>query len=140
MAAKLSLHPSLITSFQLSTTGLRLGTLDHHFRLQATIRSLSVCGFTSSLVGTTGAFWSLRADASATSSSFSLILTKKLDKLIFIGDFNLPGIDWNNWCSSNNNQLEIDFTNILRDFYLLQHVSCPTRTRGSDTPHILDLV
>ena len=40
----------------------------------------------------------------------------------------------------NNNQLEIDFINILRDFYLLQHASCPTRTRGSDTPHILDLV
>ena len=44
------------------------------------------------------------------------------------------------WCSSKNNQFETDFVNELRDFYLLQHVSCPTRTRGSDTPHVLDLV
>jgi len=65
---------------------------------------------------------------------------KKLDNLVFVEDFNLPGIDWNNWCSSNNNQFEIDFLNILRSFYLLQHVSCPTRFRGSDTLHILDLV
>jgi len=65
---------------------------------------------------------------------------RKLDNLVFIGDFNLPGIDWNTWYSSSNNQFETDFINILRDFYLLQHVSFPTRTRGSDTPHILDLV
>jgi len=65
---------------------------------------------------------------------------KKLDNLIFIGDFNLPGIYWNNWCSSNNNPFEIDFINILGDFYILQHVSCPTRFRGSNTPHILDLI
>jgi len=37
-------------------------------------------------------------------------------------------------------QLEIDVINILRDFYLLQHVSFPTRFRGADTPHVLDLL
>lgn len=61
---------------------------------------------------------------------------KKLYNLMFIGDFNLPGIDWNSWCSSINNKFENDFINILRDFYILQHVSCPTRIRGSDTPHV----
>ena len=65
---------------------------------------------------------------------------KKMNNLIFIEDFNLPGIDWNNWCSSNSNQFETDFINVLKEYYLLQHVSCPTRTIGSDTPHILDLV
>jgi len=29
---------------------------------------------------------------------------------------------------------------MLRDFYLLQHVSFPTRFRGADTLHVLDLV
>ena len=62
------------------------------------------------------------------------------NNVIFIGDFNLPGIDWNNWNSTTNNQLEIDFISKLRDFYLLQHVNSPTRVRGADTPHILDLV
>jgi len=33
---------------------------------------------------------------------------KNLGNLLFIGDFNLPGIDWHNWSSSTNNQLEID--------------------------------
>ena len=64
----------------------------------------------------------------------------KKDNLMFIGDFNLPGIDWNNWCSINNTQYEVDFINTLRDFYLYQHVTSPTRARGTDTPHILDLV
>lgn len=40
--------------------------------------------------------------------SVAEICDRKLDKLIFIGDFNLPGIDCNNWCSFNNNQLELD--------------------------------
>jgi len=65
---------------------------------------------------------------------------KRLDNLLFIGDFNLPGIDWHIWSSSTNNQLEIGFINMLRDFHLLQHVSFPTRFRGADTPHVLDLV
>ena len=46
----------------------------------------------------------------------------KNNNVIFFGDFNLPGIDWNNWNSSINNQLENDFINKLRDLYLLQHV------------------
>jgi len=65
---------------------------------------------------------------------------KNLDNLLFIGDFKLPGIDWHNWSSSTNNQLEIDFINMLRDCYLLQHVSCPTKFRGANTLHVLDLV
>jgi len=35
---------------------------------------------------------------------------------------------------------EIEFINILRDYCLLQHVTCPIRIRGSDTPHVFDLV
>jgi hypothetical protein len=49
-------------------------------------------------------------------------------------------LNWHNWSSSTYNQFEIDFINVLRDFYLLQHVSCPSRFRGADTPHVLDLV
>jgi len=65
---------------------------------------------------------------------------QNLDYLLIIGDFTLLGIDWHNWSSSTNNQLEIDFINTLRDFYLQQHVSCPTRFRGANTLHVLDLV
>ena len=35
---------------------------------------------------------------------------------------------------------ELKFVNILRKNSLLQHVVEPTRQRGSDTPHTLDLV
>jgi len=59
---------------------------------------------------------------------------KNLNNFLFIAAFNLPGIDWHNWCLFSNNQLEIDFINMLRDFYLLQYVSWPTRFRGADTP------
>jgi len=65
---------------------------------------------------------------------------KKIENLMFVGDFNLPGTDWNNLCSNNNTQYEVEFINMLREFYLLQHLTCPTRARGSDTPHTLDLV
>jgi len=47
--------------------------------------------------------------------------------------------DWKTWCSIHRDQ-SFEFINVLRDNLLLQHVDFPTRGRGSDSPHILDLV
>ena len=59
-------------------------------------------------------------------------------KLILLGDFNLNDIDWDQGvaktCFSN------DFIETLRDNYLIQNVDSPTRARGTDIPHVLDLV
>ena len=62
-------------------------------------------------------------------------------RLLLIGDFNFPNIDWSNWSSqstiiSSGNK----FVLCLRKNLLMQHIFSPTRFRGSQTPHILDLV
>jgi len=33
---------------------------------------------------------------------------KNVYNYLFVGEFNMPGINWHNWFSSTNNQLEID--------------------------------
>ena len=60
-----------------------------------------------------------------------------------IGDFNLPNINWCNNIIDNNvniNSTARKFISCLKDNYLTQHVQFPTRARGSQTPHILDLI
>ena len=59
-----------------------------------------------------------------------------------MGDFNYPNIDWEN-CNSNEDSTEsIEYTFIenLQDIFLFQHIKKPTRWRGTNTPHILDLI
>ena len=69
----------------------------------------------------------------------------KQDKILLIGDFNFPSIDWSNNNNFVGNNLSINsaaykFISCLKDNYLTQHVHFPTRARGSQTPHTLDLV
>ena len=59
---------------------------------------------------------------------------------IIMGDFNFRDIDWDKWDSTTTNKGENLFLSNLRDNFLFQHVHTPTRARGSQTPHILDLV
>lgn len=61
--------------------------------------------------------------------------------LLIAGDFNYPRINWDNW-STDSDVLgdEFLFIEALRDIHLYQHITSPTRARGSDTPQILDLV
>ena len=40
----------------------------------------------------------------------------------------------------NHSEFEQKFLDCLQDDYLFQHVNKPTRCRGKDTPHILDLI
>ena len=70
----------------------------------------------------------------------------KMQKLI-VGDFNFSNIQWypqhgsgtSAKCSLLNDN-ELAFVSSLRENLLMQHVIHPTRQRGSDTPHTLDLV
>jgi len=61
-------------------------------------------------------------------------------QLLLVGDFNFPDIDWNSWSPKYNSSQSSKFIEVLRDHMLLQHVNVPTRARGSDNPHTLDLV
>lgn len=70
----------------------------------------------------------------------------KIPKII-VGDFNFSNIFWYpiqhfGACAkcSGLSDNELKFVNTLRKNSLLQHVVKPTRQRGSDTPHTLDLL
>jgi len=56
-----------------------------------------------------------------------------------VGDFNFPEIDWNT-CHIPNSIGGRLFFNTVRKLLLSQHIDFPTRGRGTDTPHVLDLV
>ena len=65
----------------------------------------------------------------------------KAHYLIITGDFNLPNINWDNYSSPHlEPHKEHVFLNTVRDNFLAQHVSTPTRNILNQTPHILDLV
>jgi exonuclease III len=63
-------------------------------------------------------------------------LKDKYKEVVFIGDFNTREIDWNTWTSKS--ELENHFLDILRDYYINQHVDQPTRVRARECPRILD--
>ena len=67
---------------------------------------------------------------------------KKYSHVLCMGDFNLPGIDWKSWTtmSTDTNSFENKFIEAVRDSFLFQHIVEPTRCRGRDTPHTLDLI
>ena len=59
---------------------------------------------------------------------------------ILVGDFNFPVINWQDWTVSSTSTSAGNFLSCLRKNFLFQHVDQPTRARGSQTPHALDLV
>jgi len=62
-------------------------------------------------------------------------------RVLVVGDFNLPSIDWKNQITSLSNQsFEHHFLQKLQDTYLCQHVQEPTRFRDDSNPSVLDLV
>ena len=75
-------------------------------------------------------------------------LCKELERLvsdvkkdiIIVGDFNFPEIDWDSCYSVNKSFGNTAILNTFHKLLLLQHVNFPTRARGTDTPHLLDLV
>jgi hypothetical protein len=62
-------------------------------------------------------------------------------KIILLGDFNYSNINWHNWSTNSGaNSVENQFLDCLRQNLLSQHVLFPTRARGTNTPHTLDLI
>ena len=65
----------------------------------------------------------------------------RVQHLIVVGDFNYPGIDWQECVSLDREGSDSDqFTECLKDCYLTQHIDKPTRFRGSQKPSLLDLI
>jgi hypothetical protein len=61
--------------------------------------------------------------------------------ILLMGDFNLPDIDWDTWsCKGDVHRTEHKLLETSQNNFLFQHISKPTTWRGSDTPHILDLI
>lgn len=96
---------------------------------------------------TIGAFY--RSPSSSRDNDMSMLnlicdINKKCTgKLVLMGDFNFPGIDWNSWTSSsgsNFDSVENKFISCLQENFLLQHVVFHTRARGTQSPHTLDLI
>ena len=69
-------------------------------------------------------------------------VSKKYSHVLLMGDFNYPDIDWTNWTtkSESTESQEFKFIECIRDSFLFQHITNPTRVRGSDTPNVLDLI
>ncbi|CAC5374164.1 unnamed protein product [Mytilus coruscus] len=62
--------------------------------------------------------------------------------ILIMGDFNYPEINWEIWNTKGerSNNYENIFLESLQDNFICQHTTKPTRWRGADTPHTLDLV
>jgi endonuclease/exonuclease/phosphatase family metal-dependent hydrolase len=75
-------------------------------------------------------------------SLISETINKGYSHILIMGDFNYPDIDWENWNTKgdNTNSHEYKFVETIQDNFLYQHTRKPTRRRGTDTPHILDLI
>ena len=68
--------------------------------------------------------------------------SKSYSHLLIAGDMNYPSINWDDWSTPGDNQNSEDFLFIeeLRASYLYQHINEPTRGRGTNEPHVLDLI
>lgn len=65
----------------------------------------------------------------------------KYSHVLITGDFNFEKIDWSNWHTpSSESSIDFKFIEKIRDCYLFQHVTKPTRARIDHEPHILDLI
>jgi hypothetical protein len=61
--------------------------------------------------------------------------------LLILGDFNYPDINWELLTSNApSTSTSHNFVQVIQNAYWYQHVTKPTRARGQDNPHILDLV
>ena len=63
---------------------------------------------------------------------------KGCDNLMIFGDFNFPNINWET--ATGKSQESNEFIMCMKDNYLVQHVSKPTRSRIGQEANILDLI
>ena len=62
--------------------------------------------------------------------------------LLLLGDFNFPGINWVSWSTPTGSTVSAEyyFLENIRNNYLFQHVTLPTRGRVGNLANTLDLV
>ncbi|CAC5382827.1 unnamed protein product [Mytilus coruscus] len=68
--------------------------------------------------------------------------SKGYSHILIMGDYNFPEINWDSWNSpgESTESNEYKFLENLQENFLFQHVTRPTRWRGTNTPHTLDLI
>ena len=64
------------------------------------------------------------------------------NKLLLMGDFNFPGIDWSleNTKHQNNDNMENKFLSCIQKHFLYQLVEEKTHFRGDQNPTLIDLI
>ena len=65
---------------------------------------------------------------------------KRNNNIIITGDFNYKDIDWRNDFTPIGQHHLHNFIETLKECYLYQHVTEPTRYRENETPNLLDLI
>ncbi|CAG2200123.1 unnamed protein product [Mytilus edulis] len=76
----------------------------------------------------------------------NLLTTEACNKgyshILIMGDYNYPEMNWDSWNSpgESTESNEYRFLENLQENFLFQHVTRPTRWRGTNTPHTLDLI
>ena len=68
------------------------------------------------------------------------VSNSKFSKIIIMGDFNFPNIDWKSEKCENMNGAAFEFLENIKDNFLFQHISMPTRGRFGQNPSLLDLI
>jgi hypothetical protein len=69
------------------------------------------------------------------------VCASKYTHVLLMGDLNLPGIDWDSGViQGGTGTINYKFVELLRDCYLHQHITEPTRGRWTDKPSTLDLL
>ena len=66
--------------------------------------------------------------------------SNKYSHALIMGDFNLPNINWKTPHFGKHNKYDQEFLDCIQNNDLFQFIDHPTRCRGLDTPHVLDLV
>ena len=63
------------------------------------------------------------------------------DKILILGDFNLPSIDWEQeTCTNEETHINFKFLNCIQEHYLTQFINKPTHFRGEQNPTLIDLI
>ena len=87
-----------------------------------------------------------RSDSGITENNDLLLETlgkidaKKYSHALVMGDFNLPNINWKAQHFGKFSKFDQQFIDCIQNNDLFQFIDQPTRCRGLNTPHVLDLV
>ena len=68
------------------------------------------------------------------------VSNSKFSKLLIMGDFNFPNIDWKLETCSFSNGAASNFLENIKDNFLCQHIMLPTRGRYGQNTSLLDLI